>query len=193
MTSNLKQISANRENSKHSTGPRTEEGKRRASQNAVKHGLNSFDFLLDIESEDDYHLFHEQLIHDHQPRNGTDYILIEQYLQAYFLKRRFLQKMPDLYRSEKRQYSNETLISYPVLMKMINQADRMLYRALDRLQEIAKERVKEAKQAAQSEAALPKPAAKQNKIGDLPEFGFVLSPFQTRDPRRPLRRRFLPP
>ena len=36
-----KQIAANRRNAKKSTGPRTEEGKERSSQNAVKHGLTS--------------------------------------------------------------------------------------------------------------------------------------------------------
>ena len=34
-----KQRQASRENAKHSTGPRTEEGKQRSSQNALKHGL----------------------------------------------------------------------------------------------------------------------------------------------------------
>ena len=34
-----KQISASRENAKESTGPRTTEGKARASKNALKHGL----------------------------------------------------------------------------------------------------------------------------------------------------------
>ncbi len=33
------QISANRQNAEKSTGPRTDEGKAVASQNAVKHGL----------------------------------------------------------------------------------------------------------------------------------------------------------
>ena len=33
------QLTANRENAQHSTGPRTIEGKKRASRNAFRHGL----------------------------------------------------------------------------------------------------------------------------------------------------------
>ncbi len=174
----LKQIAANRENAKRSTGPRTAEGKRRASQNAITHGLHSHDFLTDIESEDDYHVFHDQLIHDYQPETATDYILIEQYLQAYFLKRRFLQKMPDFHNAETRHFSNETILSYPVLMKMINQADRMLHRALELLERFKTERKKEAAKRQQAETK-PKPTK------DTPEIGFVLSPFETLDPQNP--------
>ena len=40
------QIYANRENSKHSTGPRTPEGKAASSTNATSHGLNAADPVL---------------------------------------------------------------------------------------------------------------------------------------------------
>jgi len=41
MMTSLKKIEANRRNASRSTGPRTAEGKTRASRNAVKHGLAS--------------------------------------------------------------------------------------------------------------------------------------------------------
>lgn len=41
-----KQIQANRNNAKKSTGPRTEKGKARVSQNALKHGLLARDAIL---------------------------------------------------------------------------------------------------------------------------------------------------
>jgi hypothetical protein len=40
MTS-LRRLEANRENARRSTGPRTEEGKRRSRRNAVRHGLTA--------------------------------------------------------------------------------------------------------------------------------------------------------
>jgi hypothetical protein len=47
-----KQIAANRRNAKRSTGPRTEEGKLRSSQNAMTHGLLSRQVLLKEEDPD---------------------------------------------------------------------------------------------------------------------------------------------
>ncbi len=41
-----KQLIANRQNAQKSTGPRTETGKRRSSQNAVKHGLRTTDTVI---------------------------------------------------------------------------------------------------------------------------------------------------
>ena len=40
------QITANRENAKKSTGPKTAEGKARSSQNALKHGYNSAELVI---------------------------------------------------------------------------------------------------------------------------------------------------
>ena len=50
MTSDLK-IAANRKNSKKSTGPRTHEGKSRASHNALRHGLAAINFPDDGHTE----------------------------------------------------------------------------------------------------------------------------------------------
>jgi hypothetical protein len=40
-SANLSRAQTNRANAEHSTGPRTDSGKQRSSQNALKHGLNS--------------------------------------------------------------------------------------------------------------------------------------------------------
>src|SRR5579884_3633071 len=53
MTS-LEQIQANRENSKLSTGPRTEEGKAASSRNHLTHGLCSVDPVLPTENHDEF-------------------------------------------------------------------------------------------------------------------------------------------
>jgi hypothetical protein len=48
------QQQANKENAKHSTGPRTDEGKQRSSMNALKHGLCSKDPLIRGEDPDEF-------------------------------------------------------------------------------------------------------------------------------------------
>ena len=49
-----RQIKAFRKNAKHSTGPRTPEGKARSSQNARKHGLFARDTLLPDENPEEF-------------------------------------------------------------------------------------------------------------------------------------------
>jgi hypothetical protein len=56
MTS-LRQIESNRRNAQKSTGPKTQDGKRRASQNAVRHGLTAETVVGPLENPADYRGF----------------------------------------------------------------------------------------------------------------------------------------
>jgi hypothetical protein len=56
MTS-LRQIEANRRNARLSTGPISEEGKRRSRQNAVRHGLTAETVIDALEDAEDYAAF----------------------------------------------------------------------------------------------------------------------------------------
>ena len=52
--STRKQREANRRNARHSTGPRTDAGKQRSSQNALKHGLLAVQSVIPGEDPADY-------------------------------------------------------------------------------------------------------------------------------------------
>jgi len=63
MTS-ARQIEANRRNSLNSTGPKTDLGKQRASQNAVRHGLTAETVIVPLEDADDYRAFEQAVTAD---------------------------------------------------------------------------------------------------------------------------------
>jgi hypothetical protein len=62
-----KQIEANRRNAKKSTGPKTQDGKRTVSKNAVKHGLLSADVLMPGEDASEFTEFYQSALEELAP------------------------------------------------------------------------------------------------------------------------------
>ena len=87
MTTNA-QIKANRNNAKKSTGPRTEEGKKRAAKNALKHGLLARDTVLPGENPADFDRQLSALEADIQPANSLEFELVRQIADAQWRMRR---------------------------------------------------------------------------------------------------------
>jgi hypothetical protein len=69
MATSTKQLAANRNNALKSTGPRTEEGKRQTSLNALSHGLTAKSYLLPFEEEAEFNALVENLYHTLMPQN----------------------------------------------------------------------------------------------------------------------------
>ena len=70
------QQQANKQNAKHSTGPRTEEAKQRTSQNALKHGLYATDPLIRGEDPDDFYQHGAELEYQLRPANAVEEDLV---------------------------------------------------------------------------------------------------------------------
>ena len=67
-----KQIIANRQNARHSTGPRTESGKRRSRRNAIRHGLTAETVIDILEDPADYKAFERAIKSDYSPQTAIE-------------------------------------------------------------------------------------------------------------------------
>ena len=72
MTNSDIQLVANRENAQHSTGPRTPEGKKRSSLNALRHGLSGQVVVMPYEDLQAYNAFVERYIKGCSPKNEPE-------------------------------------------------------------------------------------------------------------------------
>src|SRR6201990_2296807 len=75
MTS-LRQIEANRRNARLSTGPVTEEGKRKSRQNALRHGLTAETVIDALEDAKDYAAFEMAVAADYDAQSAVERELV---------------------------------------------------------------------------------------------------------------------
>src|ERR1700751_2651829 len=74
--SSFRQIEANRRNARLSTGPITEEGKRRSRQNAVRHGLTAETVIDALEDAEDYAAFQMAVTADYDAQSAVERELV---------------------------------------------------------------------------------------------------------------------
>ncbi|MGP0089098.1 MAG: hypothetical protein ACLPKB_03945 [Xanthobacteraceae bacterium] len=75
MTS-FRQIEANRRNALRSTGPKTEQGKRRSRRNAVRHGLTAETVISALEDSEDYRAFEGTITADYDAQTAVERELV---------------------------------------------------------------------------------------------------------------------
>src|SRR4051794_6050727 len=80
---------ANAQNSRHSTGPRTEDGKQKAAQNSAKHYLTAKQLVVPGENPEDYTDLHQGLEQPWNPANAQESLLVEQIAQHAWRLMRF--------------------------------------------------------------------------------------------------------
>jgi len=83
-----KQIIANQRNAKHSTGPRTEAGKRRSRRNAVRHGLTAETVIDILEDAADYRAFERAIKSDYSPQTAIEGQLVSRLASLLWRLRR---------------------------------------------------------------------------------------------------------
>jgi hypothetical protein len=68
----------NRDNSRHSTGPRTDSGKQRSSQNALRHGLTAASAVLPSEDQAAFDAHRRGFFDEYQPATPTETQLVQE-------------------------------------------------------------------------------------------------------------------
>jgi hypothetical protein len=74
--SSFRQIEANRRNARLSTGPVTEDGRRKSRQNAVRHGLTAETVIAALEDAEDYAAFEMAVTADYNAQSAVERELV---------------------------------------------------------------------------------------------------------------------
>jgi hypothetical protein len=82
------QIQANRLNAQKSTGPRTPQGKERASHNALKHGLLAREAVIQGEDPEEFELFREGMLEELGPAGAVEAMLAQRVVSLSWRLRR---------------------------------------------------------------------------------------------------------
>jgi hypothetical protein len=97
MTS-FRQIEANRRNALRSTGPRTDDGKRQARRNALRHGLTAETVIDGLEDRGDYRAFEAAVIADYDAQTAVERELVLRLASLLWRLRRIIAIETDLLR-----------------------------------------------------------------------------------------------
>ena len=73
-----------RQNAAKSTGPKTEGGKSRSSQNATKHGLSSTQKVLPWESQEEYDALQIAFVEQYRPGSDMECELLDRMLDCWW-------------------------------------------------------------------------------------------------------------
>jgi hypothetical protein len=81
-------------------GPRSPEGKKISSENALKHGLASGRIIIAGESQEAYDSLEASLLAEHEPANTTEQILVEEMARHFWLAQRAIRLQNEAFDNE---------------------------------------------------------------------------------------------
>ena len=151
------QVLANRENSKLSTGPKTEEVKKTSSSNAITHGFSAADPVLPAEDRNQFNQLLQDLKSEFQPATAHQEFLVNQMVGAQWklnrLERMENQMFASLDDPAKAFTDEETARKFAGLQRYRVALERTYHRSIKELR-IAKREQKEAKSRQLAEKSL---------------------------------------
>jgi hypothetical protein len=159
------QITANRANALHSTGPVTSEGKSRVAQNALKHGLTSKHLVIRPDEEEEFALLRGALEAELDPQGALETITFREILHAAWNLHRFRRIEAEVCRGDIEDFlrREETTI-LDRLARYQARAQRAYYRAVQELRALQTNRALRAAQPGPQAAAQPPALAEIGKL-----------------------------
>jgi hypothetical protein len=116
------QITANRANAEHSTGPTSADGKKRSSRNSTRHGLFARDLYIPEELRPEFDSLRADLLRDLCPGTSIEVVLFNQILSASW----------KLFRCDRAEAQLDTLVSTAGLEPLLDPALEPQLRTLER-------------------------------------------------------------
>jgi hypothetical protein len=132
------QIAANRANSQRSTGPRTDNGKAKTRQNALRHGLCSGIPKMSDETHEDIDTLLATLREEHEPVGATEEILVYKMAEHFFFGIRASYLLAEQFDFADHGSDNAPKIS--LLLRYHTTADRGYHKAFAELRKLQNER-----------------------------------------------------
>jgi hypothetical protein len=128
------QISNNRENARHSTGPVTPEGKARVAQNALKHGLTATHLVVRDDEREEFEELKASLEAELSPHGSIETLTFRELLHAAWNLHRFRRLEAEMSMGSMDDFTNpETAATLDRLTRYQSRAERSYYRALREL------------------------------------------------------------
>jgi hypothetical protein len=132
------QTAANQANAKHSTGPKSQQGKSRSAENALRHGLASGRLIIPGECKAEYEALEADLLKRHRPADITETLLVQEMAQSYWLKERAIRLQAKAFTE-----SDNTPKDLALLMRYQITNQRAFHTALDTLTKLQNQRKKD--------------------------------------------------
>ena len=156
--SSAAQIAANRENSQHCTGPKTEAGKQISKMNALKAGLTSSQVVLPHEDRAAFEELKAGLIAEHQPVGEMEQLFVSQLAETWWrclrarrVETEYLSSLVSADPSKgdaaiAKAVTAEKNNTFAKMQRYVNAAERAFKSALKQLQDTQRARLKEEEQ-----------------------------------------------
>ena len=152
--SSTPQLTANQANAQHSTGPRTDEGKARVSQNALRHGLTARHLVIRDDERQEYADLLNSLSSELDPQGAVETVAFHELLHAAWSLHRFRRIEAEASRGSVEDFTDPaTTTVLDRLTRYQSRAQRAWQRALHELRVLQTNRALRAIKLDQQEAA----------------------------------------